>query len=514
MKISLLAVALMFSTFASLARAADPPTTAPSRFVLTIYNPPEDQSQPYYYDENPNADRTADGFAVVREVRPIDLLAGDNMVRFTDVATGIDPTTVAFKSLTAPDSTAVLEQNYEYDLVSGDKLLQKYLGKAVTVHVGHQGANAAAPSVIQGDLLSFDENSLVIQTNGSVEVVSRSEVTQVSLAAMDANLTVKPTLVWKIHAEQAGKHQAQVTYQTDNIGWRADYNLTLNAAESASDVGAWVTIRNQSGLTYPDANLKLVAGNVRRISGPPADDLLRQMKLRRADELADAVAPQFQEQAFFDYHLYTLQRTTSLANNSTKQIELFPSKTAVPVNKTYVYYGLPDQFRGIVYNDSAYSNRDLGTEMNKQVDVYIQMDNTEKNGMGMPLPAGHVRVYKKDPADNSLEFIGEDTIDHTPKDEKLSLRIGTAFDIVGERRQTDFSATNRMIVESFEIVVKNHKAEPINAIVKENLFRWSSWEITTSSDNFQKQDSSTIHFPITVPANGQKTVTYTVRYTW
>ena len=172
MKISLLAVALMFATFASLANAADPPTTAPSRFVLTIYNPPEDQSQPYYYDEHPNADRTADGFAVVREVRPIDLLAGDNMVRFTDVATGIDPTTVAFKSLTAPDSTAVLEQNYEYDLVSGDKLLQKYLGKAVTVHAGHQGANAAAPSVIQGDLLSFDENSLVIQTNGSVEVVS------------------------------------------------------------------------------------------------------------------------------------------------------------------------------------------------------------------------------------------------------------------------------------------------------------------------------------------------------
>ena len=180
-----------------------------------------------------------------------------------------------------------------------------------------------------------------------------------------------------------------MTYQTDNIGWRADYNLTLNAAESASDVGAWVTIRNQSGLVYPDANLKLVAGNVRRLSGRRAP----QREFFAATKAAsDAVAPQFQEQAFFDYHLYTLQRTTSLANNSTKQIELFPSKTAVPVSKTYVYYGLPDQFRGIVYNDSAYSNRDLGTEMNKQVDVYIQLDNTEKNGMGMPLPAGHVRA--------------------------------------------------------------------------------------------------------------------------
>jgi hypothetical protein len=505
-----IAIALLLTAFVSLARAADPPTTAPSRFVLTIYNPPEDQSlQPYYYNSNPNIDRTADGFAVVREVRPIDLLLGDNMVRFTDVATAIDPTTVAFKSLTAPDSTAVLEQNYEYDLVSGDKLLQKYLGKAVTVHVGHQGANAAAaPAVIQGDLLSFDPTSLVIQTNGSVEVIARAEVTQVSLAAMDANLTVKPTLVWKIHAEQAGKHDAQVTYQTDNIGWRADYNLTLNAAESASDVGAWVTIRNQSGLTYPDASLKLVAGNVRRLANRPQP---RAYALGGGGGFGGGAAvPQFQEQAFFDYHLYTLQRTTSLNNESTKQIELFPTKANVPINKVYVYYGLPNQYRSGY--SSAITSRDLGIEMNKQVDIYIQMDNTEKNGMGMPLPAGHVRVYKADPVDKSLEFIGEDTIDHTPKDEKLSLRIGTAFDIVGERRQTDFSATNRMIVESFEIVVKNHKADPVDVIVKENLFRWSSWEITAKSDNYDKMDSRTIHFPITVPANGQKTVTYTVRY--
>ena len=223
-----------------------------------------------------------------------------------------------------------------------------------------------------------------------------------------------------------------------------------------------------------------------------------------------APAPQFQEETFFDYHLYTLQRATSLNNDSTKQIELFPSKTNVPVNKTYVYYRLPTQYRSIF--SSAITSRDLGLDMNKQIDIYIQMDNTEKNGMGIPLPAGHVRVYKRDPADNSLEFIGEDTIDHTPKDEKVNLRIGTAFDVVGERRQTDFSATASTIVESFEIKVNNHKAEPVNVIVKENLFRWSTWEITASSDNYDKIDSRTIHFPITVPANGTKTVTYTVRY--
>jgi hypothetical protein len=503
-----LAVAFVLAAFVSFAHAADPPTTAPSRFVLTIYNPPEDQSQPVYYYNTPAPDPTTAGYAVVREVRPIDLLVGDNTVRFTDVATGIDPTTVAFKSLTAPDSTSVLEQNYEYDLVSGDKLLQKYLGKPVTVHVGHQGANAAAaPAVIGGDLLSFDPTSLVIKTADSVEVISRAEVTQVSLAAMDANLIVKPTLVWKIHAEQAGQHQAQVTYQTGNIGWRADYNLTLNAAESASDVGAWVTIRNQSGLTYPDAKLKLVAGNVRRISNVPRPVAAAGRGGRGG---GGAPAPQFQEETFFDYHLYTLQRATSLNNDSTKQIELFPSKTNVPVNKTYVYYGLPTQYRSIF--SSAITSRDLGLDMNKQIDIYIQLDNTEKNGMGIPLPAGHVRVYKRDPADNSLEFIGEDTIDHTPKDEKVSLRIGTAFDVVGERRQTDFSATASTIVESFEIKVNNHKAEPVNVIVKENLFRWSTWEITSSSDNYDKIDSRTIHFPITVPANGTKTVTYTVRY--
>ena len=336
----LLAVVMLLSAFVSLARAADPPATQPNRFVLTIYNPPEGQQQQYYGSEpQPPA-----GFAVVREVRPIDLLAGDNLVRFTDVATAIDPTTVTFKSLTAPDTTSVLEQNYEYDLVSGDKLLQKYLDKKVTVHVGHQTANGGTtPTVIDGNLLSFDETSLVLKTESSVEVISRARNhSGQALAAMDADLTVKPTLVWKIHAEQAGTTYPQVTYQTDNIGWRADYTLALNQAESASDVGAWVTIRNESGLVYPDASLKLIAGDVRRISPRTPS---RPMTPQEVHSAIRARPRNSRNKPFSEYHLYTLQRTTSLPTTPPSRSNFSLPRWAVPVTKTYAYCGLPEQFR-------------------------------------------------------------------------------------------------------------------------------------------------------------------------
>ncbi|HMB95802.1 MAG TPA: DUF4139 domain-containing protein, partial [Tepidisphaeraceae bacterium] len=303
---------------------------------------------------------------------------------------------------------------------------------------------------------------------------------------------------------------AQVTYQTSGITWRADYNAVISADDTSADISAWVTLLNQSGASYPNAKLKLVAGDVQRIQPPQQIYLADQLK-----SVAGNAPAQFQEKSFFEYHLYTLNRTTTLADNSTKQIELFPARMNVPVTKTYVYYGLPEQWRYWIAPQPN-QDRNLGTDSNKKVDIYLLLENSEKNGMGIPLPAGRVRVYKQDDADKSLEFIGEDVIQHTPKDEQVMIKLGSAFDIVGERKQTDFQANydQHVITESIEIKLRNHKTEPVKVIVKENLFRWTNWEITQTSDKFEKQDSRTIHFPIEVPAGGEKTITYTVKYTW
>ncbi|HEY1921553.1 MAG TPA: hypothetical protein VGG44_02215 [Tepidisphaeraceae bacterium] len=498
----------------------DAPAAPQAGFSLTIYSTadpatfdPQDivrqeNMNPYYAQQNP-----LPGYGIVRENREIKLDQGDNTIRFTDVASGIDPTTVSFQSLTAPDAAGVLEQNYEYDLVSADKLMGKYLGKQV--EVVRQGPGSGPAQVLTGTLLSFDASNLVVQTAaGGVQVITRGpEIEGIQLASADASLITKPTLVWKIQSTQAGPHMAQVKYQTDGLTWRADYNVTVNADDNAADIGAWVTILNQSGARYPDAKLKLVAGDVQRIKPPQQNYRFRGMMNAQADMAAAPAG--FAEKSFFEYHLYTLGRTTSLSNNSTKQIELFAPKLNVPVDKTYVYYGVPEQLR-FWSVDNPNMDQNLGTDSNKKVDVYLLLTNSESNGLGIPLPAGRIRVYKRDEADGSREFIGEDVIQHTPKDENVMIKLGSAFDIVGERRQTDFNANfnGHVITESFEIKLRNHKKEAVHVIVKENLYRWNNWEITACSDKWEKQDFRTIHIPVDVPADGEKTVTYSVKYTW
>jgi hypothetical protein len=477
---------------------ADPANFDPQDYVRQLTQSPD------YAWQNP-----LPGYGVVRENRNIHLDAGDNTIRFTDVAQAIDPTTVSFQSLTSPGSATVLEQNYEYDLVSASKLMSKYLGQAVAVT--RRGASGAER--LEGVLLSFDDANLVIQqASGDVQIVPRgNDFMGIELAKSDTGLITKPTLVWKIHSDKAADQLAQVTYQTGSLTWRADYNLTIDAAEDAADLGAWVTILNQSGASYPEARLKLVAGDVQRIQ--PRQPITTQLYAARAMQ---GVAGQgFVEKPFFEYHLYTLSRTTSVANNSTKQIELFDPKLDVPITKTYVYYGVPDELRdGYV----AYPNLDpsAGEQSNKKVDVYLLLKNSEKNGLGIPLPAGRIRAYKRDEADGSSEFIGEDVIGHTPKDEDVMVRLGSAFDIVGERRQTDFSVNTggHEATESFEIKLRNHKTEPVHVLVRENLYRSVNWDITASSDKWEKKDYRTIEFPVDVPNDGEKTVTYTVKYTW
>jgi hypothetical protein len=475
-----LATILAILCFASALYAADKPDEG---VALTIYN---------------------QNFGVVRERRKVNLTEKLGTIRFTDVAAQIDGTSVSFKSLTDPGAT-VLEQNYEYDLVSADKLLQKYIDKPITV-LTKDGSRYS------GNLLSFDGNQLVIRQygeKGDLAMVQRGDnVKDIQFSALPDGLITKPTLVWKLATEKVGDQLIEVAYQTAGINWQSDYNAVLNADDSHLDLSGWVTINNESGATYKDAKLKLIAGDVRRVQQPQVMSRVGAAKLAMADEMAAG----FEEKAFFEYHLYTLGRSTTVADNQTKQIELL--KTAdVPVKKVFLYDGAP-QYRwyGGLVTDTGYGSG----EGNKKINVIIELKNSQDNHMGMPLPKGKVRLYKRDPADASLEFIGEDQIDHTPKDETVKLHIGDAFDIVGERKRTDFhvDTSGHVMTESFEIHVRNHKTEAVDVLVKEPLYRWNNWEITQASAKWTKYDSSTIHFPVTVAKDGEQVITYTVRYTW
>ena len=519
-----LAATLMAAALVAPAAAQNTkPATQPAApgFALTVYSTADPaqfdpqqyaalrRQNPYYATQNP-----LPGYGVVRETRPITLEKGENTLRFADVAAGIDPTTVAFQSLTDP-ATAVLEQNYEYDLVSPDKLLEKYVGKTVKLRRSASGGEGGKEEVIEGELLANDGGNLVMKAGGQVRVIARQGISEIALADAGGLIT-QPTLVWKLSTDAGGKQMARVTYQTDGLTWRADYSFVVAPDDKSVDVSAWVTLLNESGKSYPDAALKLVAGDVQRIQ-PPQQGYGQFAARGGAMAMKAAEAAGFQEKSFFEYHLYTLGRRTSLGDNSTKQIELFPGVSNVPAEKVFVYYGLPEQMRLYRYNGSQpNTDRDLGTEMNKQVDTYLRLVNSGKNGMGMPLPAGRIRVYKRDPADDSQEFIGEDVIQHTPREEKVLVKLGSAFDLVGERRQTDFTVdlNGHVVTESFEIKLRNRKKEPVTILVKENLFRWANWEITASSDKWEKQDSRTIHFPIVVKPDEERVVTYTVKYTW
>jgi hypothetical protein len=335
------------------------------------------------------------------------------------------------------------------------------------------------------------------------------------LPQLPGGLITRPTLVWNVDARTAGRQRARVAYQTQGITWWADYNVTYTEKSQNDcrlDLGAWVSIVNTSGASYTEAKLKLVAGEVHRA---PAINAVGRMELqKRALASAPAVADGFAEKSFFEYHLYTLGRPTTLPDNSTKQVELFPVARGVPCQRTLVYYGRPEGGYGFL--PAPLTDRNYGVQSNRQVDVYLQFRNAEAANLGLPLPRGRVRVSKLDPADNTLEFIGEDAIDHTPRNEKVLLKMGSAFDVTGERRQTDFriDTGRKTMTEDIEITLRNAKQEPVEVQVKEVLYRWVNWEITARNRDYRKEDARSVYFPVTVPAGGESTVKYTVRYTW
>ncbi len=483
-------------------------TARPGAIPAELYQPALRQARGYGYRQGVEIP----GYAVVKQQRKVQLEAGRGVLRFTDVAAMIEPTTVMFASLTDAEGTSVLEQSFEFDLVSPEKLLEKFIDRPVALEFVHPDGRV---ETLRGTLLSHAGGQMILRTDDPGEPIQivRKAADRISLSELPGGLITRPTLVWSLDAAQGGEHLVRVTYQTSGTTWWADYNLVYEDTDDANrgkiDLGAWVSILNQSGASYKDAKLKLIAGDVQRAEPPRVRGRVdREMMAKAA-----APAEGFEEKAFFEYYLYTLGRPTTLPDNSTKQIELFPARRGVPCEKVYLYYGAPVRWG---YGRSANTSRELGIPMNKKVDVYLRFRNDKESGLGMPLPSGRIRVNKLDPEDDTLEFIGENVIDHTPKDEKVLIKLGSAFDIVGERRQTEFNpdTRRRRIDESFEIRVRNHKDVPVRVIIKETLFRWSGWEIREASHEYEKKDARTIHFPVEVQADGEVVVTYSVRYEW
>ena len=435
-------------------------------------------------------------FALVKDQRYFDFDKGVNRIEFKDVAALIEPTSVHFISVSSPASCNILEQNYEYDLVNAGKLLFKYIDKQIKV-VTKEG------DVYEGTLLSYDDSQLVIQTKDGLAMVARPDnIKQIAFDKLPEGLITKPTLIWLIDSKRQGRELTEVSYLTGGMNWNCEYVTVLDKDDKSLDLDGWVSINNNCGVTYKDAKIKLIAGEVKRAQ--QSDDLRRDKKMYLEASVAGN-APQFEEKSFFEYHMYTLQRLATIKNNQNKQISLINS-TGVPVKKEFIF----DPSKG-KYSWWYYSDKDETLKENARVEMEVV--NSKANNLGMPLPQGKVKVYKKD-ADGSLQFIGEDAIEHTPKDEKIRLYIGDAFDVVGERTRKDFKSEYRTAHETFEIVLRNHKDQDVEVRVVEKLWRYTSWEIAASSANYEKKDASTIEYVVKVPKNGEAKVTYTAKYWW
>jgi hypothetical protein len=444
-------------------------------------------------------------FALVKENRDLELKNGINKLLLEDVAAQIDPTSVHFKSLTDPSGTYVIEQNYDYDLVNTDKLMEKYIGKEIQLEQVFDGKR----DILDGTLLASGQRGTVVKINDKIYINPSGTMI---LPKLSEGLILKPTLEWTVSAKKEGQHQTELSYITNGIKWNADYVIVTDKDDKTLDLTGWVTLDNRSGVAYENAKLKLMAGDVHLVNPPQQNVNL--IYSTGAVQSASDKTPQFQEKGFSDYHLYTLQRPATILDNQTKQIELNHGEN-VPFQKIYTYDGAQLNGNWENYNQRNRTAPKYGTQSNKKVNVIMEFKNSEKNNLGMPLPAGKIRVYKKD-EDGSQEFVGEDKIEHAPKDETIRLYTGNAFDVVGERKQTFFKmvVAKHVYDETFEIRLRNHKNQDVTVRVPEHLYRWSDWEITEKSQEFTKTDSKSIEFNVPVPKDGETVVSYTVRYTW
>lgn len=507
MKNQLLVVTILTSLAAPLAAHAD-------ETALTIYS----KAQPGAVDANSYRPiegqgayqgQAVPGYAMVRQLREIELPQKSNIVKFTDVAALIDPTTVQFKSLTDPKGTKVGEQDFQFDLVSQQKLMEKYIDKTITV----EKPSGDKIELVQGTLMSTQGGITLKTAEGNIRALNN--YSGVSFPELPGGLITRPTLVWSIFTGTPGKHKSEVSYQTDGITWWADYNFIYKEGKDANsgtvDVGSWVSIINQTGASFANAKLKLMAGDVQR-AAPARPVMAKRMYAMEADAAVGSAPPAFAEKSFFEYHLYTLDQPVNLPNNSTKQIELIPAAVNVPVEKELVFNGSASHYwaPGSVYTDKNFGTGDKG-----KVDVVLKLANKKEGGLGVPLPAGRVRVSQRDD-DGSLEFVGENVIDHTPRNEELSIKLGEAFDVVGERKQISYTLNSQAKTadEEIEVRIRNQKKQAAKVKVVENLYRATGWQITESSGKYSKDNAHQISFIADLAPEKEAVIRYRVRYSW
>lgn len=478
---TLIAMAAALTTFAVPADTTTPPGAAASADTLRSTAADRDSVSITVYNQN---------FGLVREIRTLDLSRGLLDLEFADVASGIQPETVHIRPLGGA-GLQVLEQNYQFDLLNPQKLLEKYVGRTVTVY--RTNPVTGVEEEVQAEVISVNGGP-ILRIDGEITF---NYPGRFGFPEVPDNLIAAPTLLWRLDAG-GDRQRVEVTYLTNDLNWRSDYVMVLNEDETAADLTGWVTLTNRSGATYEGARLQLVAGDVQRLSGRESQGLaLDQIVVTGAR----AAAPSFNEEAFFEYHLYTLQRPADVVNNEQKQVVLLEAAD-FEVEKRLIFRGFPQYFRSQYGQISA----------NQKVGVFLDFENSEQAGLGMPLPRGTVRVYKRD-ARGQQQFIGEDLIDHTPRDEGVRIKMGEAFDVVADRTQMDYTVVSRCVSEStWRIDVRNHKDEDVTVQIVEPA--GGDWEIVSESHPSTRVDASTFTFEPSVPSRGSVRVEYRVRVRW
>ncbi len=445
-------------------------------------------------------------FAVVKDIRTIAIDPKTKRTSLADISASIDPTSVQIRAIDNP-KFSVIEQNFEYDLLSTNKLLDRMIDKPISIMLDDG-------RYFEGTLLAVDGNRICIKdVQGGIKIISRNKhFYQIALRDLPKGLRLKPALVWKISDGQKKKEKVEIAYQTSKLSWRADYNVTVNPVNQTLAMNGWVTITNRSGTSFPDAHLKLVAGEVHKVK-----ELTRAMEdkmvLYAAKRAAPAPPPGFKERSFAEYHLYDLGRKTSIANNETKQIELFDI-AGVKYKTEYIYQDESS------YDFYRWRGRRFDIDGEQQVRplrVSIVFKNTKKNQLGIPLPAGVVRLYQRD-SQNVEHLTGQDKIDHTPKDETVRLTAGRAFDVLGSKkivstkRISNYESTVDVLIK-----IRNHKSIAIPVVVKEKLAGWQNWTIENNNLDYKKIDYRTIEFRFGLKANSEQNIRYRVhykRYSW
>ena len=421
---------------------------------------------------------------LVKDVREVQLPAGLGETQFMDVAALIDPTSVHLRSLSHPAGLRILEQNYEHDLLSSDKLLEKYVGKLVRLYQSDGTYHEARLLSTAGP---------VFEINGQIHLGYSGRLV---LPALPENLVARPTLVWLLRNQTAESQRVEASYLTSGITWKADYVLVLRADERTSDLTGWVTIDNKSGATYTDAALKLVAGDLNRARDGLRESRMLQLAAKAVS--APEASRDFAAEGFFEYHLYTLDGRTTLKDQQTKQLALM-NATDVPVTKQLVYYGAQDYYRNSYGVPIA----------NQKVAVLLELRNSTEARLGVPLPKGKVRVYKAD-AGGSEQLVGEDWIEHTAKDERVKIKLGDAFDVVGERTQKDWRKLGSNLWEvEWEIALRNHKSQDQTVTVIEPVP--GDWQVVQSTHAWDKPEAHTLRFQVPVPKESAAKIVYRVR---